>query len=132
MESEIIAAPQTDETQATPAEVAENIEKQQVAEVVSEVEQAARRFTGLLPYVKKIANAAEGKKSLVRVLHALAEFPLGASVPRLLNDNERQLFQVMSELSAAKTVLLNSFMKQQQPPAPDEAGATSKEGSTNE
>lgn len=84
---------------------------------VSEAENAAQRFTELLPYVKKIASAAEGKKSLIRVLHALAEFPLGAQVPRLLNDNERQLFQVMSELSSAKTMILNEFIKTQPPKA---------------
>ncbi len=91
-------------------------------------EQAATRFEALLPYVKKIALAAEGKKSLVRVLHALAEFPLGATMPRLLNDNERQLFQIMQELNQYKTAIIQEVIKQS-PPKPAE---NPTEGTKNE
>jgi hypothetical protein len=69
--------------------------------------------------VKKIAAAAEGKKSLVRVIHALAEFPLGSTQPRLLNDNERQLFQIMQELSQYKTIVLQEIIKNR-PVVPNE------------
>lgn len=76
------------------------------------VEEASEKFTTLLPFVKKFAEAAEGKKSLVRVLHAFAEFPLGASKPKLLNHNERMLFNILQELQGYKSTILTSFMKQ--------------------
>ncbi len=88
------------------------------------VEDAAMRFTTLLPYIKKFAHAAEGKRSLIRVMYALAEFPLGKGPPRLLSQNERQLFQVMTELSQYKSTILTSIIKNQIPKA--------GEGSTNE
>lgn len=97
----------------------------EAAKEVSAAEEAAMQFTQLLPYVKKIASAADGKKSLVRVMHALAEFPLGASVPRLLNNNERQLFQIMQELNGYKSTVLQEIIKNRVPPA-------ATEGSVNE
>ncbi len=74
-------------------------------------EEAAMKFTQLLPYVTKIGNAATGRGSLVRVLHAMAEFPLGAGKPRLLNDNERLLFNIMQELQGYKSTLLSVYMQ---------------------
>lgn len=75
-------------------------------------EEAAMKFTKLLPYVKKF-GAVMSAKGLSRVMHALAEFPLGASKPRLLNDNERQLFHVLQELNGYKSTIIQNIMKQQ-------------------
>jgi hypothetical protein len=74
-------------------------------------EEAAMRFTQLLPYVRRFGDALPSKGGLVRVLHALAEFPLGATKPRLLNDAERQLFQIMMELQGYKSTVVTSIMK---------------------
>lgn len=79
---------------------------------VDPVEEAAMRFTQLLPFVSKIAAASSSQKGLVRVLHALAEFPLGKAKPRLLNANERQLFAIMQELNGYKSTVLTSIIKQ--------------------
>lgn len=75
------------------------------------VEEAAKNFTNLLPYVSKIANASVGKGSLVRVLQAYAEFPLGKCKPRLLNQNEKLLFNILQELQGYKSTILTDFMK---------------------
>lgn len=82
---------------------------------LSAVEEAAIKFTHLLPFVKKLALAADGKKSLARVLHALVEFPLGASTPKLLNQNERQLFALVQEVNGLKTTVLNEIIRNQIP-----------------
>lgn len=76
-------------------------------------EEAAMKFTRLLPFVNKLADAMPSKGGLVRVLTSLAEFPLGGRQPRLLNDAERQLFQVMQELHGYKTTVIASFMRKQ-------------------
>lgn len=75
------------------------------------VEEAAQKFTELLPYVRKIADASVSKGSLVRVLHAYAEFPLGQGKPRLLNQQEQLLFNIMQELQGYKSTVLQDFMK---------------------
>lgn len=75
------------------------------------VEEAAEKFTTLLPYVTKIANASRSKGSLVRVLHAFAEFPLGKGKPRLLDQNEKLLFNILQELVGYKSTVLTDFMK---------------------
>lgn len=75
-------------------------------------EEAAKKFTELLPYVKKFGSAMSSN-SVVRVLYAMAEFPLGASKPRLLNDPERQLFHILQELNGAKSIVISTILKQQ-------------------
>lgn len=79
---------------------------------MSPAEEAAMKFTRLLPYVLKLGRALPSKKGLVRVLHALAEFPLGASKPRLLNDAERQLFQVCMEIQGYKSTVVTNILEQ--------------------
>lgn len=74
-------------------------------------EEAAMKFTRLLPFVIKLGNALPSKGGLVRVLHAITEFPLGATKPRLLNDAERQLFHIIMELNGYKTTVVSSIMK---------------------
>ena len=85
----------------------------EVKQEMDPVETAAMTFTQLLPYVTKIANATVSKGSLVRVLHALTEFPLGQGKPRLLNDTERQLFQICQEINQHKTTVLNSIVQRE-------------------
>lgn len=75
------------------------------------VEEASKKFTELMPYVAKIANASVSKGSLVRVIKAYAEFPLGSTTPRLLNDNERLLFSLLQEIQGVKSTILTAFMK---------------------
>lgn len=76
-----------------------------------ENEEAAMKFTQLLPFIKKLGNALQSQKGVVRVLHALAEFPLGATKPRLLNDAERQLFQIFMEIQGFKATVVNDIMR---------------------
>lgn len=74
-------------------------------------EEAAMKFTRLLPFVTKLADAMPSKGGLVRVMRALAEFPLGGREPRLMNDSERQLFHVMMELQGYKTTVVSNIMQ---------------------
>lgn len=79
--------------------------------VADPVEEAAEKFTKLLPFVSRIANSTPSKGSLVRVLHAFAEFPLGEGKPRLLNDSEKMLFNMLQELQGYKSTILQDFLK---------------------
>jgi|SRR5665213_3505506 len=76
-------------------------------------EEAAMKFTKLLPYVSKLAGAMPSKGGVVRVMTAIAEFPLGGRQPRLLNEAERQLFAVIQELQGYKSTVIASFIKKQ-------------------
>lgn len=75
------------------------------------VEEAASKFTMLLPYVKKLGAAMPSQKGLVRVIHALAEFPLGKEKPKLLTEGERQFFHVLQELQGYKSTVIQAIMK---------------------
>jgi|ERR1019366_851685 hypothetical protein len=75
------------------------------------VEEASMKFTTLLPYVQKLGAAMPSQKGIVRVLHAFAEFPLGATKPRLLTEGERQLFHILQELSGYKSTVITAIMK---------------------
>lgn len=77
---------------------------------VDPVEEAAEKFTKLLPYVAKIARSTNNK-GLVRVLHAFAEFPLGSGKPRLSNHSEKLLFNMLQEIQGYKSTILQDFMK---------------------
>jgi hypothetical protein len=79
---------------------------------MSPEEEAAMKFTKLLPYVKKIGASMPSQKGVIRVLHALAEFPLGKEKPKLLTEGERQLFHVMQELNGYKSTVIQSILKQ--------------------
>jgi len=81
------------------------------APAMDPVEEAAMTFTKLLPYVRQLGSAMPSQKGVVRVLHALAEFPLGDAKPRLLTEGERQLFHVMMELSGVKSTIIQDLMK---------------------
>lgn len=81
--------------------------------VMDAEEEAAMKFTKLLPFIAKLGNALPSKGGAVRVLVALGEFPLGGRQPRLLNDAERQLFNVMQELNGYKSKIITGFMKKQ-------------------
>lgn len=76
------------------------------------VEEAATNFTQLLPYVKKLC-ANMSAKAQARVHHAMAEFPLGATKPRLIGADEKQLFQVLQHLQGFKSTILQSFIREQ-------------------
>lgn len=78
---------------------------------MSAEEEAAMKFTKLLPFVSKLADAMQSKGGLVRVMSAMAEFPLGATKPRLLNDAERQLFHVLQELNGYKSTVITSILQ---------------------
>lgn len=96
----------------TPPHEIDNSVPAEAAAPMDPKEEAAMKFTKLLPYVKKF-GAVMSAKGLSRVLHAIAEFPLGATKPRLLNDNEQQLFHVIQELNGYKSTVIQSIMKQQ-------------------
>ncbi len=78
---------------------------------ISAAEEAASKFTMLLPYVLKLGSAMPSQKGVVRVMYALAEFPLGASKPRLLTEGERQLFHILQELNGLKSTVIQDIMK---------------------
>jgi hypothetical protein len=82
-----------------------------VAPQIDPVEEAAMKFTKLLPYVKMLGQAMPSQKGLTRVLHAFAEFPLGKEKPRLLNEGERQLFHVMQELQGYKSTVIQAILQ---------------------
>lgn len=84
---------------------------QEAPVALSPEEEAAMKFTKLLPYVGKLADAMDSKGGLVRVLVAFAEFPLGNKKPRLLSEQERQLFVIMQELQGYKSTVVSSFIK---------------------
>lgn len=94
----------------------------------SEEEQAAARFLYLLPYVRKFSKTIGGGGA-TRVLHALAEFPLGQGKPRLLNQKEKELFDIMQELQASKSVIIKGALEKQS--AATTAETEVKDGSTN-
>ncbi len=75
------------------------------------VEESAMKFTKLLPYVKLLGSAMPSQKGLVRVMYALAEFPLGKEKPRLLTEGERQLFHVLSELQGYKSTVIQAILQ---------------------
>jgi hypothetical protein len=79
---------------------------------IDPIEEAATKYTKLLPYVAKLSEAMPSKGGLVRVNVAMAEFPLGGRQPRLHNAAERQLFAVMQELNGYKTTVVQSFIKE--------------------
>lgn len=89
------------------------VQTEEPAVTMSPEEEAAMKFTKLLPYVSKLGDALNSKGGAVRVLAALAEFPLGATNPRLLNDGERQLFQIMMELQQYKSTVITSIMQRE-------------------
>lgn len=75
-----------------------------------EVEQASEAFTKGLKIFKIIIKNTKSRKSLVRVLSAVAEFPLGEKMPRLLDDNEKRLFGIFQELVQNKSTVLTHFL----------------------
>lgn len=74
-------------------------------------EEAAMKFTKLLPYVKMLGQAMPSQKGLIRVMHAFAEFPLGKEKPRLLTDAERQLFHILQELQGYKSTVIQAILQ---------------------
>ena len=80
------------------------------APTIDPAEEAAMKFTKLLPFVSKLANALPSKGGLVRVIHAMSEFPLGAEKPRLLNESERQLFHICQELNGYKSTVIQNIL----------------------
>lgn len=76
-------------------------------------EEAAMKYTKLLPFATKLANALPSKGAVVRIVTAMAEFPIGGRQPRLLSEAERQLFAVLQELNGYKSVVLQSFIQNQ-------------------
>lgn len=87
---------------------------EKAAGVVSytEEEQAAARFLYLLPYIKKFGSEM-GNKGVVRVLHALAQFPLQEGKPRLKDKQEEQLFNIFQELTASKSTIIKYALEKQ-------------------
>jgi hypothetical protein len=78
---------------------------------IDEIEQAATKFTMLLPYVKKLGAAMPSQKGMIRVLSAFMEFPLGKEKPKFLTEGERQFFHVLQELQQHKSTVLQAIMK---------------------
>lgn len=110
MEAEVQPSAPVEEQAAITPEVAPDVPVE-----MHPTEEAAMKFTKLLPYVRKFSAIMTGK-GLSRVMHAIAEFPLGATKPRLLNENERQLFHIMQELQGYKSTVIQEIIKQQHMP----------------
>lgn len=98
---------------------------------IDPIEEAAMKFTQLLPFVKKLSQAMNAK-GLARVNHAMAEFPLGKDKPHLLNNSERQLFQIMQELNGYKSTVISDIIKKQQAMAQAEKKEEVNESSENQ
>lgn len=101
----------------------------QTASTFSPEEQAAARFLYLLPYIKKFGNALN-QKAVVRVLHALAEFPLSDGKPKLLSAQEAQLFDIFQELLATKSVIVKNVLEKQKADADASAEKEVTDGNT--
>lgn len=78
---------------------------------VDEEESAARFFHYMMPTFRNMVKSSESKGTLVRVLTALAEFPLGDKKPRFLDEKEKMLFDMFIQLSGAKQVLMEMVLK---------------------
>ncbi len=78
----------------------------------TEEEQALARFMYLMPYVKKFASAM-GAKSVVRVMHQLAQHPLSEVAPKFKNKQEEELFNIMQEIQAAKSIVIRNILTKQ-------------------
>jgi hypothetical protein len=80
-------------------------------------EEAVGKFMMLLPYVKRVGKNVS-KKGMLRVLHALGAFPLGESTDvakmGFRSNDEKQLFKLMYELNAPKSIILAAVRKEQQ------------------
>jgi hypothetical protein len=80
-----------------------------------------------------LGNALSGQKSLTRVLYAFMAYPLQTNEPRLLNQAEKQMFQLLQDLAASKAFLMNFYAaemmeQKQQELAAQEKGETNGEG----
>lgn len=85
------------------------VETAPTEDAVDSIEDAAMKFTQLLPFVKKLSQALS-IRSLSRVNHAMAEFPLGREMPKFKNGSERQLFQVLQELQNYKNTIVTDIL----------------------
>jgi len=90
--------------------MSDSIGENQEPKFTPEVEVASENFTRSLPVFKSLVTNAPSKKSLIRVINAVAEFPLGSSYPRLLNDYEKQLFALFQEIATNKSTVLTGFL----------------------
>lgn len=82
------------------------------AEVKSDVELAAESFSKMLPIFKKMVESLPSRKSFIRVINEIAEFPLAPKVPRLLSQQEKSVFYLFQELSQHKGLVLQSIMQE--------------------
>lgn len=102
------------ENSAGAAALAEHMETPATTSVeIPAAEEAAMKYTKLLPFATKLANALPSKGAVVRIVTAMAEFPIGGRQPRLLSEAERQLFAVLQELNGYKSKVLQSFIEKQ-------------------
>jgi hypothetical protein len=97
-------------------------------------EEAAARFTYLLPFLKRMAGSMSSK-GMARVIHRLAEFPLGDAVHidkmGFRTKEEKKLFEVFYNINECKNTILKS-MKEDQIKAEQEAQGENVDGNTVE
>ena len=94
-------------------EMVEEVQKiPEADEVQNNLEKASEEFTLGLRAFKALVRNTRSRKSLARVLVSVIEFPLGKEQPRLLNDNERQLFLIFQELVQSKSIILTHFLQE--------------------
>lgn len=94
----------------------------------TDYERAAATYAGQLNYFRKlVSRKGMSAKRITRVFIAAAEFPLG-NTPRLLNDDERMMFQLFHAVQESKNIFLEELMKKNQPPT---GGTENEENVTN-
>ncbi len=94
------------------SETTEAIKIEETTVVKSDVERAAESFSTMLPVFKKMVESLPSRKSFIRVLSEIAEFPLAPKSPRLLSQQEKSVFFLFQELSQHKGLVLQSIMQQ--------------------
>lgn len=84
--------------------------EEQVVQEPSLEDKAAHDFKLMLPEFFKLVDTMP-KKQLVRVFHAIMEYPLETQYPKLSFESERKAFYLGMQLQESKFILMNAVMK---------------------
>lgn len=94
-------------------------------------EEAGATYAGQLNYFRKLVRRkGMSSKKLARVFIAAAEFPLGET-PRLLDEEERFMFQLFHAVQNSKNIFLEELMKKDNPPSAEGTASPDKKENTD-
>jgi hypothetical protein len=99
----------------------------------SKAEEAAAKFTYLLPVLKKALGSLSAKAA-ARVVYRLSEFPFGNSIKLedmgFRSKAEKQLFHIVYELNDCKRIMMQHLQEQEKENNPDTLVGEGKENVT--